>query len=269
MKTKITIILLSISILGYAQKYKELGNDPKGDNIGSAGVDIKSVSMAIDQTADSIWILVDAHDSIAGDWGLALIFDTNQVNTDGKSWGLVNKANNNDLKYDLKLDLLNNKYFPPTHAVLYDTSGKKTNQNIVLLRPDSFSVVIRIRLSDLDQDAKFDVVAGSGSFDGYLYDNLPNAGKLTYDANSTTGIAHQIDKALIVYPNPCKDAIYFNNGSNLTRIQLINLNGTTLLDTEFDTEDPVLNVSYLPSGIYVLQSTDIKNQITKQLIYKH
>ena len=67
------------------------------------------------------------------------------------------------------------------------------------------------------------------------------------------------DNEFSIYTNPSNEHITLTNpGSEILKIQIFNLSGMTLID--ITTSNPVLNVQYLPSGMYILK---VNNQFIK------
>ncbi|PKP05000.1 MAG: hypothetical protein CVU11_02320 [Bacteroidetes bacterium HGW-Bacteroidetes-6] len=72
------------------------------------------------------------------------------------------------------------------------------------------------------------------------------------DNDSTVGVSEISINDLSVYPNPCSDYLYLlNASSNISNIVISNLLGETVLLADYKGENRV-DVSRLPSGVYLL-----------------
>lgn len=197
------LLFLSLALAvasAQGQDFTLLGSDPSGDQTQTFGLDAKALSLAYDEAADSLWLQLETHDSIiiTEDWGFAIGFDTNEVTTDGMAW---NGSSNTSMNYDRKLTFLNNKFFPPTVTSLEDAQGNSITQVVDFTIVNPFTLIIRLKLSDVDDDINMNILAGTGSFDGQLYDDLPDASYFsTRSILSVPDADSEID--LTVYPNP-------------------------------------------------------------------
>jgi hypothetical protein len=261
--------LLTFAASGYSQSFKLVGSlDPEGDDFHNLGKDIKSIEIASNIPKDSIWIRIRCYDSLTGDHGLSILFDTNQIAGDGKKWNYTNNGGNTSLKYEKKLDLLNNKYFPPAHVILYDTTGQNFTQNIGLQRPDSFTVVLSLKLSDIDSDGKFNLVAGSGQFDGTMNDNLPNSGFFDYDAHApSTTIEPQLKSSAetLYYPNPTSGKLVYHSQVK-GKLRIVNWLGEEVYHHSLQEGINLLDMSHLPQGNYFLMEENSNTHYVNKLV---
>jgi len=75
-----------------------------------------------------------------------------------------------------------------------------------------------------------------------------------------------IDYTIKMYPNPARDFIHID-GQGITDIIFYNLNGIVVKHYITPTIENIINVSNLPSGMYIIQVLNINNKIiTKKLI---
>ena len=158
--------ILMISGNSYAQNFKLLATDAQGDpTIPSISKDAKNLYFAVDMVNDSLWFKIETYDSIQGDWGLCIAIDTNEIPNDGATW---NGPTNNSMKYERKITLLNNQFFPPTSTEIKDASGNIISNNVNFNLIDPFTIQINVRLSDIDSDELMNVIAGTISMTIFL-----------------------------------------------------------------------------------------------------
>ncbi|MBI5539372.1 MAG: T9SS type A sorting domain-containing protein [Bacteroidia bacterium] len=72
-----------------------------------------------------------------------------------------------------------------------------------------------------------------------------------------------INKEISIYPNPASDYININV-SSAYNFQIFDITGRVVLQTK--TENEQINVSTIPSGVYILRGSDGKSQFTRKLI---
>jgi hypothetical protein len=97
--------------------------------------------------------------------------------------------------------------------------------------------------------------------------------KLTQvDQNNTTTLEKVIavnfvinNADLVIYPNPTIDVIKFND-NRYKKAELSDLNGKKLASYTLTGTDHTLNVSNLPSGVYLLKLTSANGQVTKKIV---
>lgn len=264
MKLYLTLFFLITQGAIYAQDYKLVGNDPAGDSHGNNRMDITSMYIATDVAQDFIWIKLGSNDSIKGDWGFSVLFDTNSVPTDGKPWNVTNNGGN----YDLKLDVLNNNFFPPTYAVLTDTNGMNYSTNITLTHPNEHTIVIRMKLSELDPNGEFNFIAAGGQFDGIMNDNLPNTGYGSYSMKTTSVNGELIDSedGLIAFPNPFTDVVKISGIQTGYDYSVIDITGNVVLSSENNSGVAEMNLNSVPSGFYFIRLSTSTKQYHKTII---
>ena len=254
MKNLLLTTLAFLTLLGAsAQNYQLIGTDATGDRTQPFALDLKSFSMAVDSVQDSLWLKVEAVDSITGDWGLVIIFDTNETPTHGKSWTQEHYTNNNSMMYNRKLTLMNNKFFPPTHAMLTDTSGMWFSQQIDLSYPDSNVVVIRLVLSEVDDDTRMNIVLGGADFTGQVYDEMPENTFFSFTGGGGVTLSQQDVELsagqVSIYPNPAVDHLHFKSSEPLESVEILNLLGEVMIHTH----ETRINTESLSNGLYLLR----------------
>ncbi|MGB0404337.1 MAG: T9SS type A sorting domain-containing protein [Salibacteraceae bacterium] len=268
MKLYLTLFLLITQGAIYAQDFKLVGNDAAGDSHGNNRMDITSMYIATDVTQDYIWIKLGSNDSIKGDWGFSVLFDTNSVPTDGKPWDVTNNGGNYDLKYDLKLDVLNNNFFPPTYAVLTDTNGLDYSTNIQLTYPNDHTIIIRMKLSELDANGEFNFIAAGGQFDGIMNDNLPNSGYGSFSMKTTsvTEKSTSSEDKLIAFPNPFNNEVKISGIHTEFDYSIIDITGNIISNSINNSGQATVNLSSVPNGFYFIRLSTPKKEFHKTII---
>ena len=112
----------------------------------------------------------------------------------------------------------------------------------------------------------------SGPYPFYRFTN--EFGTLTLNDSvliSTTAI-HSLPslRSDLMWPNPVLNTLNIkteNIDKQFDHIKIINLSGTTILVGKFDTTTTKIDVSYFPSGIYMLEISSSKG-LVKQLFIK-
>lgn len=84
------------------------------------------------------------------------------------------------------------------------------------------------------------------------------------DVSQTSGIFnHSVAETLHLYPNIANDHVYIKLPTQgRFRIQIVSSNGTIMHTTELHSEEPIpveINTSSLPSGLYIVKATYLKN----------
>lgn len=160
-------------------QYTLLNTDPVDASM-SGVADVKTLSYKMDIVADSIWFKVETHNSMITncDFGIMFGIDTNQNPADGQAWGGMNTS----MRYDQALFVQQNGIFPGYFGYL-GIPGTPTMVPVSVTRPDSYTFIIRVKLTLLDPNHKFNMITGTGFFNihsnGVVYDDVPNSGKFT------------------------------------------------------------------------------------------
>ena len=219
MKKLLPLLFLPLfSLSTQAQDFTVLANDPSGDAVQTFGLDAKRLSIAVDENADSLWFKIETHDPIVltNDWGFTIAIDTNEVTTDGAAW--MGYANNS-IGYERKITFLNNSFFPPTFTSLVDHQGNSISQDVSFTLQDPWVLIVRLKLSDIDDDINMNIVAGMGSFDDQIYDDMPDATYISSRSILGTGPddCSCIGDMALIYPNPAQGILNVNNNSGLAK----------------------------------------------------
>ncbi len=120
----------------------------------------------------------------------------------------------------------------------------------------------------------------SKKFDLAISNNLGGVGMwaLNYDGNrpelwelintkfaATASVDNVLLQAITIYPNPTSNYIYLakNKAVNLTRIEMFNILGESLLKTE-GKQEPI-NIAHLANGLYILK---VEDQLGRKASFK-
>ena len=89
-----------------------------------------------------------------------------------------------------------------------------------------------------------------------------------YNQQEPTG-THDISKqaALLLYPNPAADAVYIALDINVYKsVQVVDMAGNTVLNTNIDKNITSLNVSHLQNGVYFVRAIGLGGIQTQKLV---
>ena len=112
--------------------------------------------------------------------------------------------------------------------------------------PESFGIHSAAALADLNEDGALEVVVGN--FAGGL--QLFNA---VIPVNNIGISEQQDDIEVLIFPNPVITILHvISTGSSL---RIIDLFGRTVMEQEISSSETILDVSDLPSGVYLLSLT--------------
>ena len=100
---------------------------------------------------------------------------------------------------------------------------------------------------------------------GYIYFDL-NPPVITNTALNTIAMPNAIEQVIVtgnvnVYPNPASDHIVVDNFSD-GEISVVNLNGAVIMKQASTNSKTTIDISALPSGIYVLKTVNKLNTVT-------
>ncbi|MGM0650540.1 MAG: T9SS type A sorting domain-containing protein [Bacteroidota bacterium] len=143
--------------------------------------------------------------------------------------------------------------------------------------PDSLGVTL--------DDSSTDTLAvtwNQGSYDGNTAGTYTIYGDLTLEPGiiNTDGLQGEVDvivdeevgivdnknNDLNIYPNPASDIVYIESGDRISKIQMFDLTGRTILRKQVNKTMLDINVNDLPEGHYMLHVTTNKNDYTVKLI---
>jgi hypothetical protein len=100
-----------------------------------------------------------------------------------------------------------------------------------------------------------------------MVSSLPDIG--ADELNSTTGFQDQLlDNKIKIYPNPCQGAFYLKLDQNST-VTLLNMNSKLLYKSRIEKGTHFIELTGIPTGIYIIQIENEGAQISKKLILSH
>jgi len=92
--------------------------------------------------------------------------------------------------------------------------------------------------------------------------NILTQGFLQTNYQTVSTINNQIFEAnLIYYPNPVATNLCIETDKKIVKIQIFDINGKVVYNQQF--ENKPINISHLISGIYIVKTIDIKQNIIK------
>lgn len=258
---KALLFSLALTVLAMQKtsaQYTLLNTDPMDASMSGAA-DIKTVSYKMDLAHDSLWLKVETHNSFTNtaDFGIMFGIDTNQNPMDGTTWMGMNTS----MKYDQALFVIQNSMMPGYMGFI-GQPGSPTSMPVFVTRPDNYTFIFRVKLSQIDPNHKFNMIVGGGYFDifntGNVYDDAPNSGALTVQLNTTGISAITGSGSLRVYPNPARDNFTITLPDNTEgAILLFDLTGRQVAYQAISGTDNEVAVGSLRAGVYVYQVVNV------------
>lgn len=86
--------------------------------------------------------------------------------------------------------------------------------------------------------------------------------ELTAHFNSTVGIANVDAGSSRLYPNPVRDQLHLKLNGNNTLVNVMDLNGSMLINQQIEGREAVINTNELSAGTYFIQMIDEKGTET-------
>jgi hypothetical protein len=105
----------------------------------------------------------------------------------------------------------------------------------------------------------------------WLTTYLPGDENMVIDNTALKNISAVIRpqaQQLKLYPNPSSDLIRIQKIPSPSRFVIFDLTGKTVAKGGISTEKPLVDISHLPSGTYLLQVSTSQGEITTQQIIK-
>lgn len=131
--------------------------------------------------------------------------------------------------------------------------------------PDG-SYKLYVDLPVLPMDTVREVLIGSGTLNYAAQDYLvtPNSIKVYKAAEQTVGI-EELPMEVFVYPNPAKEMLYVNAATKMERVELYNINGQLIQQTELNSNTAQIPVSTLAGGLYFIQVKGAGVSLTQKI----
>lgn len=252
----IRIILLLVFLCSIAsalaQNFVLVASDTSGDKTQPNSPDAKAFYFAINTTADSVWFKMEFYGNVVtDDWSLQIGLDTNNNINDGASW----QGANSSMKFDLIVAVFYNPAFPPPfNGYIEDYAGNYLTSNLSLSFADSNSVVVGIKLSDINSNGKYNVVAGTGIILGAINDEIPDNNFI--NLSSSLGIEKPNPNELNIKVTCINGQLEIFSTKDETlqslRFFIFDLNGRKIYEELINSIQYGINVSTLSKGIYFL-----------------
>jgi len=85
-----------------------------------------------------------------------------------------------------------------------------------------------------------------------------------HSEQSLSSNSFNLDKTVVVYPNPVKDILYLqlNNFSTIQSVKIYDLKGKIILEDK----NNIINVSNLAKGLYIVKIATKEGEFTKKII---
>lgn len=100
-----------------------------------------------------------------------------------------------------------------------------------------------------------------------LYENADTWKKFTNIVESGVSVNEDFDDSISVFPNPSSDFININC-KNMKSIEIISMEGKTIKNTSVDSDCIHVDISDLPSGIYLLMIKTEQTCLTREIVKK-
>lgn len=252
--------MLSAGLCSQAQNFQLLGNDPQGDLVQPVK-DLKALHYAIDFASDSLWLKIETHNSLNGDVGMAVAFDTDLDTSNGNAWGGYNQS----MKYEKIIFLSRNAMFQP------EIVGSETF--IKVKHVSEYEIIVNLPLSEIDNDGKFNIIAGTGGFDlAYttqhpVFEEIPNSGFFSIDITTSLQPISE-DSKFNVYPSVFRqwsDLKIQNLNEGNYQLRIFGINGQLLLDEKLGN---AINLQNNHSGIYIIEILEGQKIVFRQKVIK-
>lgn len=150
---------------------------------------------------------------------------------------------------------------------IFDDTFNEDNANTPLTLTPNKLMGFTMAYCEDDGKGREDFLATQpGGLDSWMNANL--LGELLL-SGTTVSVTTNPEKQLQVYPNPAHDKLYVSYPSfDLQSYELLNITGKTLLKGEFEKtgKEHVLNLSDIPSGLYILNLKSNKNMVSKKVV---
>jgi hypothetical protein len=112
-------------------------------------------------------------------------------------------------------------------------------------------------------------------FDGFymlfaMVDDIPSKAEIIVIKNEavmTSNIPEYEKENVVIYPNPCKDIVYFKSENPIVRITINDLNGRIVF-TKQDKNIESVNLEEYPSGMYYIEIMYDNTKVTVQKVNK-
>lgn len=124
-----------------------------------------------------------------------------------------------------------------------------------------------------DANGQTEIPANTELVDGTTYYVSQNNGEcesqlLAITVYTELGVSDISKAEFAYYPNPVKDFLNISGKSKVSKIEIFELSGKQILSKNADNQNVQLNLSSLPSGVYIIKVTSAKTTETFKIIKK-
>ena len=254
--------LLASVVTGNGQVSLFFNNVNTGYLVGAGFTD------AIMKTTDGGATFTNIHDNTAEEFASVYFTDLNNGYIVSDITHCILKTTNAGTTWTSQLS--------PVNGGLYSVKFPSTNTGYIVGGYSTNSVILKTTNAGTSWTQQSSSTTNS-LFDCYfLNDNLGYAvgknGTIIKTANGGTGIEDLTNQINVsIYPNPASTLLTIDNSSqekNL-ELQLINIEGQTVLNETTNSSRNVTNISELANGIYFLQVRNDKTTFNAKLIVQH
>lgn len=144
---------------------------------------------------------------------------------------------------------------PNIYNIVYRNTGNNTFVQTQILGGEYIAECV---IEDFNADGLKDIIIQGFAYDTNFYWNTTN------NLNNTD--INLSDQGLIFYPNPAKDIINFKLHEEIESINIINIFGQEVLSKQINSNEFVLDISYLSNGTYIVKLNHNRNSKNIKLI---
>lgn len=144
---------------------------------------------------------------------------------------------------------------PNIYNIVYRNTGNNTFVQTQILGGEYIAECV---IEDFNADGLKDIIIQGFAYDTNFYWNTSN------NLNNTD--INLSDQGLIFYPNPAKDVINFKLDEEIESINITNIYGQEVLSKQINSNEFVLDISYLSNGTYIVKLNQNRNSKNIKLI---
>ncbi|PTX63517.1 putative secreted protein (Por secretion system target) [Kordia periserrulae] len=149
-----------------------------------------------------------------------------------------------------------------TNMVTIQVNGAPTSGTMYILENNSsLAATVTPLKSFMSADMEDD---GSAMYSNRVDPNGTGVSGSSSVDFSTLSVTQNEFLELTIYPNPVKDILYLTSVTPITKVEIINTNGQSVLNSTSNMEQ--LDVSRLQSGVYFLKIYHQKHSMTKKIV---
>jgi hypothetical protein len=140
----------------------------------------------------------------------------------------------------------------------------KSFMSAVNVQNEEYRIGLCTTSSASEGDAVMRIPAiGSGSVTFHL---IENTSEREVSINLATGMGKAEEEGISFHPNPVIDILKINGLNTTSSIRINNIHGQTLISTSLNKEAGELDLTALPSGLYLITVESAKSNVTRRFI---